>query len=149
MAALFASPFRASARRARARDIVLLAATVAAAGCPSGRSGTHPTSTVSQAGSARSTARLSDAALEREVLAELNRARTNPSKYAEYLESTIKLYDGMLLRRPTDPMATRTREGIPAVREAIKVLRSLEPMSAFEVSSGMTEGARDHVRDSG
>jgi len=151
MAASSASPLGAPARRPRARHLLLLGAACLAAACAPKARSPRSGPTVSQAGSARGVpgARLSDAVLEREVLVELNKARTNPSKYADYLESTISLYDGVLLRRPTDAMATRTREGVPAVREAIKVLRAMPPMSAFELSSGMTQGARDHVRDSG
>ena len=151
MVVSFASPFSgAPARRLRARTFSLLALSLVAVGCVSSR---RPASRaggpVTQAGSAKAVARLSDATLEQQVLVELNKARTNPRKYADYLESTIKLYDGMLLRRPTDDMPTRTREGVPAVREAIKVLRSMPAMSAFEISSGMTQGARDHVVDAG
>ena len=85
--------------------------------------------------------------LERGVLDELNRARTNPSRYAETLEGDLKYYNGNLFRRPGDESSLQTREGASAVREAIKVLRSTSPLPALRVSTGMTLGARDHVDD--
>lgn len=106
---------------------------------------------VAQAGnpSPRAAARLADNTLEQQVLSEINRARTDPARYAAYLESTIPFYKDKMFRRPEDVSTLRTREGVDAVREAIKVLRGLRPMPALELSQGMTRGARDHVRDAG
>lgn len=86
-------------------------------------------------------------ALERGVLDELNRARSNPQDYAAGLEREIQYYQGTLFRRPGDESALQTREGVSAVREAIRVLRQTRPMSALHTSNGMTLGARDHVTD--
>jgi len=86
-------------------------------------------------------------ALERGVLDELNRARSNPQDYATGLEREMQYYRGNLFRRPGDEYALETREGVGAVREAIRVLRQTRPMSALRTSSGMTLGARDHVQD--
>jgi uncharacterized protein YkwD len=106
---------------------------------------------VTQEGSAR---RLSGeltaesyAALERGVLDELNRVRSDPQDYAAGLERDLQYYHGNLFRRPGDDSALETREGTAAVREAIRVLRQTKPMGTLLPSSGMTLGARDHVKD--
>lgn len=86
-------------------------------------------------------------ALERDIVEELNRARTDPRKYAASLERDLRFYRGNLFRRPNDDSALQTREGTAAVLEAIEVLRNTRPVSALRSSSGLTMGARDHVRD--
>jgi len=139
-----------SARASRTHPILLLAFGFALAAC--GRTASVP-APVTQSGhpsAPRAAARLADNVLEQQVLSEINRARTDPQRYAAYLESTLRYYDNdKLFRRPEDASALRTREGVPAVREAIKVLRGLRPMPPLELSDGMTRGARDHVRDAG
>ena len=106
---------------------------------------------VTQQGSAR---RLSGeltaesyAALERGVLDELNRVRSDPQDYAAGLERDLQYYHGNLFRRPGDDAALETREGTAAVREAIRILRQTKPMGTLRPSAGMTLGARDHVKD--
>jgi uncharacterized protein YkwD len=86
------------------------------------------------------------AAFEREVLAEINRARMNPSAYAEKLESFRQYYDGDVLSLP-DEDSLRTREGIAVLDEAIEFLRSQQPLPALTFSKGMSSAARDHARD--
>ncbi|HKO17171.1 MAG TPA: CAP domain-containing protein [Gemmatimonadaceae bacterium] len=86
-------------------------------------------------------------ALERAVLDELNRARTNPARYADMLESELPYYHGTLFREPGESVPLQTREGASAMREAIRALRATPPLPAFRLSAGMTLGARDHVRD--
>lgn len=134
------------ARRHASRTIALVAAGVVLAGCQGSTGSSGP---ARQAGNVRPSARLSDSDLEQQLLDELNRARTNPAKYADYLESTLAYYDGLKFRRPTDTSILLTREGAAAVREAIRVLRSTPSMPALRLSAGMTQGARDHVRDQG
>jgi len=142
------SPLASSARAPRAHLIILFVLGLGVAACGRTASVAGP---VAQAGNPapRAAARLADNTLEQQVLAEINRARTDPARYAAYLESTIPYYNDKMFRRPEDVSTLRTREGVPAVREAIKVLRGLRPMPALELSQGMTRGARDHVRDAG
>lgn len=85
--------------------------------------------------------------LERDIIEELNRARTDPDKYATSLESDLRFYRGNLFRRPTDESALQTREGTAAVIEAVKTLRRMKPLAALRPSSALAMGARDHVRD--
>lgn len=86
-------------------------------------------------------------AMERGVLDEINRVRTNPSGYADVLEASLRYYNGTIYRRPGDPVALQTREGVPAVREAISALRATSPLAPLRFSQGMALGARDHVQD--
>ena len=87
--------------------------------------------------------------LELEVLAELNRARTDPVGYARNLEAMLPWFQGRHLRPPGSNLVIETQEGPSAVREGIRVLRGMRPVPAVTVSRGMSAGARDHVRDQG
>lgn len=86
-------------------------------------------------------------ALERGVIDELNRARTDPQRYAASLEQDLQFYQGTLFRRPGEESALQTREGAAAVREAIRVLRQTKPLTSLRLAEGLTQGARDHVKD--
>ncbi|MDY6786232.1 MAG: CAP domain-containing protein [Cyanobacteriota bacterium] len=86
--------------------------------------------------------------LERQAIAEMNRARTNPSAYADWLENIKQYYSGNVLQLPNQP-PIRTQEGVQAVDEAIDVLRSLAPLPPLQLSVGMSMAARDHANDMG
>ena len=73
--------------------------------------------------------------IDAEVVAELNRARTNPGAYAMVIARRLKDYDG--------------REGKRAIREAIEVLERTAPMPPLAHSDLVSLAARDHVRDQG
>lgn len=88
-------------------------------------------------------------ALERSVVQELNRARTNPSRFAAELEARIPNYRGYVYRKPGEEIGVRTVEGADAVREAVRVLRGTRPVAPVRLSPGMSAGAADHVRDQG
>jgi uncharacterized protein YkwD len=124
----------------------LSAALLAVQGCAS-----SSTSTVQQQGVPRSAPRAMTenyfAMLERDVVQELNRVRTNPARYADVLEKDLQYYRGDIFRRPEDDSGLQTREGAAAVREAIGVLRSTKPVGALRPSSGMSHAARDHLND--
>jgi uncharacterized protein YkwD len=86
--------------------------------------------------------------LERQVLEEMNRARTDPQAYANWLESIKQYYYGNLLQLPGQP-PIRTQEGVRAVDEAIRFLRAVSPLPPLRLSAGMSMGAKDHVNDIG
>ena len=86
-------------------------------------------------------------ALERGVIDELNRARTDPSGYATEIERDLQYYQGDLFRRPGDESFLQTHEGAVAAREAIRVLRQTKPLPALRVSPGIALATRDHVND--
>ena len=78
----------------------------------------------------------------------MNLARQNPQRYASFLEQRKPFYAGKYFSRP-DGILIETEEGVNAVEEAIHYLRSLNPMSPFRPSLGMSLGAKDHVKDQG
>ena len=57
--------------------------------------------------------------LESEVLAALNRARTDPRATARSLDEVAGYYSGTLLKRPTWSVAIRTTEGVAAARDHV------------------------------
>ena len=86
--------------------------------------------------------------LENAVVHELNMARTAPKGYSSFLEQYKKYYDKKLLKLPGQTPIL-TNEGVGAVVEAIRFLRSVKPLPPLNPSKGMSSGARDHVKDQG
>lgn len=87
-------------------------------------------------------------ALEKEVVAELNFARTRPKEYAELLEAQRKYYSNKIYTAPgTDPK--EMVEGIAALNEAIEFLKNVTPLPQLKVSQGMCFAARDQAADLG
>ena len=86
--------------------------------------------------------------LENAVVHELNMARTAPKDYAFFLEQWKKYYDKKLLKLPGQTPIL-TNEGVGAVVEAIRFLRTAKPLPPLNPSKGMSSGARDHVTDQG
>lgn len=81
------------------------------------------------------------AALEQDVAAEINLARTRPAEYAAFVEQLRAHYTGREFRQPgKTPLITE--EGVAALDEAVRVLRSAKPVAALEVSPGMCSGAK-------
>ncbi|HEY9750172.1 MAG TPA: CAP domain-containing protein [Allocoleopsis sp.] len=87
-------------------------------------------------------------ALAPEVLAEINRVRTHPTAYADWLESLSQYYDGNILALPGEDKI-RTREGVGALKDAIAFLRTMKPLPPMALSAGMSQAAQDHVADTG
>lgn len=86
--------------------------------------------------------------LEKEIVAELNQARTNPALYAELLTATRKYYEGKVYKEP-GRINLLTQEGLKAVDEAIAYLRKQKPIGTLSPAKGLTLAARDHVKDTG
>jgi uncharacterized protein YkwD len=89
---------------------------------------------------------VSYAALEQEVVSEINLARTRPAEYATYLEALRSMYAGKEFRRPGRP-GLLTEEGTGALDEAVKFMRAARPLPALAVSNGMCYGARELVKE--
>ncbi len=87
-------------------------------------------------------------ALEVGVLREMNLARTEPRRYAEFPEERRRYYRGNRFERPGE-IAIITQEGVGAVDEAIEFLRRVKPVGALRPSQGLSRAAQDHVRDQG
>jgi uncharacterized protein YkwD len=82
------------------------------------------------------------AGLELEIVAEVNRLRTDPKAYATKLKA----------RRPLDhghDTLEETQEGWPALEEAISALQSTHRMGALSISKSLARAARDHVTNQG
>ena len=88
-------------------------------------------------------------ALEKDIVLELNKVRTNPAAYARvYLETRRQNYNGRLYLRP-GRMDLRTKEGRPALEECIRVLRNTVELGPLRPSRGLSRAATDHIRDTG
>jgi hypothetical protein len=93
--------------------------------------------------------------LEKDVVQEINLARTQPKAYAAFLEQLRPNYVGGRAQHSGErTMITKggkttlvTAEGPKALHEAMAFLRSTPPLPALEVSKGMSLGAQDHVRE--
>ncbi len=105
----------------------------------------NPHTAARQLGSAKATA---VAALEQEVLQEINIARTRPAAYAAYLEQLRPLFKGKEYTRPGRPVLVTT-EGALALEEAIGFLRAAKPAPPLTLSHGMCSGARELVKEQG
>lgn len=85
---------------------------------------------------------------ERELVEEMNLARTHPRQYAEYLVDLRQYYHGDLIDVP-GKIAIQIHEGLAGIDEAIRFLRTVQPAPALIPSAGMSRAARDHVQDQG
>jgi uncharacterized protein YkwD len=85
--------------------------------------------------------------LEREIIDEINLARTNPQKYISFLEEYRSYYKGNSLTLPGSKSALVTNEGLAAVEEAINYLRAQKPLPALTLAKGVCFAARDHAKD--
>lgn len=80
------------------------------------------------------------------VIREMNLARQDPALYASYAEELRSHYSGKCFVLPG---GTRifTKEGLRAVDEAIRFLRTTSPRQPLVLSPGMCRGAADHCAD--
>jgi uncharacterized protein YkwD len=82
--------------------------------------------------------------LESSVLAEINRARTDPLGYAAWLEQQKQYYQGIVLALPGEK-PLRINKGLKALEEAIAFLQQQKPLPALTTSDVLTENARTQV----
>ena len=85
--------------------------------------------------------------LEKEIILETNKLRSNPAKYAEeYIEPLAKSYNKRMLYYPGDkPLITL--EGVRALNECVRELKKQSPLPILHPSDGLTKAANDHVKD--
>jgi uncharacterized protein YkwD len=87
--------------------------------------------------------------VERAVLAELNLARRQPAKYAEFVRQYASTHhEGKNFRLSSGAILV-TREGLPAVNEAVRYLERAKPLGTLAPSEGLSLAARDHLADIG
>lgn len=85
--------------------------------------------------------------LEKELILEINMMRSDPARYAkEFIEPLAKNYNRRILRYPGDnPLITH--EGVSALNECVRELKRQQALPIMYPSRGLTQAARDHVRD--
>lgn len=94
---------------------------------------------------ARDVLYLSD--VEKDVILELNKVRSNPGLYAQtYLVPRRKYYNGRYFERP-GAIRLITREGIRALEECISVLDRAAPVGLLGTRRGLSKSAADHASD--
>ena len=81
-----------------------------------------------------------------EILAELNRVRTAPAKYAAWLETLRPYYEGTAFRFPGEP-AVRTTEGVVALDAAIRLLSAKSSMSPLALETGLVSSTQSHLAE--
>jgi uncharacterized protein YkwD len=82
----------------------------------------------------------------RAVIREMNLARQNPALYATFVEELRTTMNGNLMVLP-GRTKIRTKEGTAALDEAIRFLRSAQPLGPLTLSRGMSHAAADHCAD--
>ena len=85
---------------------------------------------------------------EKELLNELNLARSNPQQYAELLKEHLLNFTTEKNFKANGKLYA-THEGKKAVEEAITFLESQAPQGEMKLAKGMTLAARDHVKELG
>jgi uncharacterized protein YkwD len=87
--------------------------------------------------------------VEKDVILEMNKVRSNPKKYAElYIQPTLRFFEGNLYKRPGE-VILQTQEGKKAVEECIKVLSGTKGVSILTPELGLSLAAKDHTADQG
>lgn len=85
--------------------------------------------------------------LEKEIIFEINKMRSNPSRYAEeFIAPLAEHFDRRILNYPGD-IPLMTTEGVSALKECVRALKKQKPLPLIYPSEGLTLAARDHVAD--
>ena len=62
-----------------------------------------------------------------ELVQEINKVRSNPSSYADIIDSYKQHFQGKILRLPNSNVGIKTQEGADGYDECARFLRSAEP----------------------
>ena len=81
----------------------------------------------------------------RQLVEEINLARTNPAAYASKVQEYIPHFQDKILKMPDQRVAIKTQEGAAAYEECVNFLRSAEPTEAHVPSRGLTRIANDFL----
>lgn len=87
--------------------------------------------------------------LAKQVLDEINFARTAPRRYAQTLRNYRRFYDGLIVRYPGNEEGLMTTEGVRAVDDAIRFLETQPALPPLDRSELLALASMDHVRDLG
>jgi uncharacterized protein YkwD len=88
-----------------------------------------------------------DSNMAKEVLAEINLARTKPAVYATYIKEFRKQFNGRLYIQPGKDVMVQTTEGVVAVDEAITFLSRQKPLAPLLWSKGLADAASGHAEE--
>lgn len=95
--------------------------------------------------SASATAAQTPSRLERDVLRELNQARTGPEAYVPRLVAYRRGFAGSIAHEPGSEVGVRTFEGPGAVDEAIAFLSHQRPLGPIEADPALARAAAEHA----
>ena len=85
--------------------------------------------------------------IEKDVILEMNKVRTNPKKYAElYIQPRLRYYSGKNYSVPGQ-ITIVTQEGATAVNGCITALNRANSVGILTPESGLSLAAKDHVTD--
>lgn len=85
--------------------------------------------------------------LERDVILELNKVRSNPKRYAEeYLEELRTAFNGKLFTYPGQ-VTIKSQEGIRPLEECIKILKKTSPLPILKPAEGLSRAAAELMED--
>ncbi|MCL1865074.1 MAG: CAP domain-containing protein [Spirochaetes bacterium] len=85
--------------------------------------------------------------VEKDVILEMNKVRTNPKKYAElYIRPVLRYYNGKYYSVPGQ-ITRITQEGTTAVNDCIKALNKAGSVGILTPERGLSLAAKDHVTD--
>jgi uncharacterized protein YkwD len=88
-------------------------------------------------------------AVPRQVLDEINLARTEPLRYAGFLRTFRGYFRGKYYVLPGSDIRTQTDEGTAAVDEAIRILSRQQPRKPLRWSDGLAAAAAELAEDQG
>ena len=87
--------------------------------------------------------------IEKDVVLEMNKVRTDPKKYAElYIQTELQYYNGNLYQKPGE-ITIQTQEGKSAVESCVTALIKMSKVSVLTPELGLSLGAKDHTVDQG
>jgi len=81
----------------------------------------------------------------RQLVEEINSARTNPAAYASKIQEYIPHFQDKILKLPDQRVAIKTQEGAAAYEECVNFLKSAEATEAHVPSRGLTRIANDFL----
>lgn len=90
-----------------------------------------------------------DASLAKQVLAEINLARSEPRTYAGFLREFRRLFQGKIYMLPGSNTRMHTKEGAAAVDEAIRYLSRQKPLPTLTWSDGLAAAAAELAEEQG
>jgi uncharacterized protein YkwD len=81
-----------------------------------------------------------------QMLAEINRARSDPAAYAEDLRRQRRYFDGNIFQPPRSE-GVMTNEGVAALDDAIRFLERQEPLPPVSLADPLNRSALAHALD--